>query len=106
MKTTFEVLAEPIRRRILDLLLAQPRLVSELAELLDISQPAISKHLRLLLEVGLVRVRQKDQRHWYELEPAALATVDEWLKAYRHIWDVQFNRLDDYLQELQTKDGN
>jgi DNA-binding transcriptional ArsR family regulator len=62
MMTTFEALAEPTRRRILDLLVVQPRLVGELADLLKISQPGVSKHLRVLREVGLVRVRQEAQR--------------------------------------------
>src|SRR5260370_1166709 len=78
MMTTFDALAEPMRRRILDLLREQPRFVGELGELLDISQPGISKHLRVLREVGLVRVRQDAQRRWYELRPEPLAEIDAW----------------------------
>jgi DNA-binding transcriptional ArsR family regulator len=93
-----------MRRNILDLLREQPRLVGELAELLETSQPGISKHLRVLREVGLVRVRQDAQRHWYELRPEPLAEVDEWLAAYRHLWNARLDRLDDYLHELQAKE--
>jgi DNA-binding transcriptional ArsR family regulator len=104
MMTTFEALAEPTRRRILDLLREKPRLVGELAELLEMSQPGISKHLRVLREVGLVRVRQDAQRRWYELRIEPLAEVDAWLGSYRHLWEARFDRLDDYLHELQAKE--
>ena len=103
MMTTYEVLADPTRRRILDLLLERPRLVGELTELLEISQPGVSKQLRVLREAGLVRVRQESQRHWYELRPDPLIEVDAWLEAYRHLWNARFDRLDSYLQELQRK---
>jgi pimeloyl-ACP methyl ester carboxylesterase/DNA-binding transcriptional ArsR family regulator len=104
MMTTFDALADPMRRRILDLLRERPRLVGELADLLSISQPGISKHLRVLREVGLVRVRKAAQRRWYELRPEPLAEVHAWLESYRHFWDERFQRLDDYLQELQENE--
>jgi len=104
MTTTFEALADPTRRRILDLLREQPRLVGELVELLEISQPGISKHLRVLREVGLVRVRQDAQRRWYELRLEPLAEVDGWLQPYRHMWEARYQRLDELLDELQEKE--
>jgi DNA-binding transcriptional ArsR family regulator len=104
MTTTFEALADPTRRRILDLLRERPRLVGELAELLDISQPGVSKQLKVLREVGLVQMRQDAQRHWYELRPEPLAEIDSWLASYRHLWEERFDRLDAYLQELQGKE--
>jgi len=104
MMTTFEALADPMRRRILDLLHERPRLVGELAELLSISQPGISKHLRVLREVGLVRVRQDAQRRWYDLRPEPLAEVYDWLESYRHLWDERFHRLDTYLGTVQEED--
>lgn len=106
MMTTFEVLAEPTRRHILDLVREQPRLVGELAELLDISQPGVSKHLRVLREAGLVHVRQDAQRHWYELNPAPLAEIDAWLAPYRQFMEERYNRLEDLLTELQEKENN
>ena len=106
MMTIYEALAEPTRRHILDLLREQPRLVGELADLLGISQPGVSKHLRVLREVGVVQVRQDAQRHWYELRPEPLAEVDQWLEAYRHLWNARLDRLDDYLHELQAKEEN
>ncbi|MBA3530863.1 MAG: winged helix-turn-helix transcriptional regulator [Ardenticatenales bacterium] len=106
MTTVYEALAEPTRRRILDLLRERPRLVGELVEALEMSQPGVSKHLRVLREVGLVSVRQDAQRRWYELRPEPLAEVNTWLESYRHLWEDRYNRLDDLLQELQAKERN
>src|SRR5258707_11540748 len=101
MLTTFEVLADPTRRRILDLLRERPRLVGELTDLLQISQPGVSKQLRVLREAGFVRVRQEAQRHWYELRPEPLMEIDRWLASYRHLWEERLDRLDTLLTELQ-----
>ena len=101
MTTTFEALADPTRRQILDLLRERPRLVGELVDLLEVSQPGISKHLRVLRESGLVIVRQDAQRHWYEIRTEPLQELDDWLKSYRHLWIERMDRLDDYLEELQ-----
>jgi DNA-binding transcriptional ArsR family regulator len=101
MMTIYEALAEPTRRRILDLLRERPRLVGELAELLAISQPGVSKHLRVLRDVELVHVRQDAQRRWYELQPEPLAEIDTWLASYRHLWEARFDRLGNLLTELQ-----
>lgn len=101
--TVYEALAEPTRRRILDLLRDQPRLVGELVTLLDMSQPGVSKHLRVLREVGLVSVRQDAQRHWYELRTEPLEEIDGWLETYRHLWNDRLDRLDSYLTELQAR---
>ena len=105
MMTIYEALAEPMRRRILDLLRERPRLVGELAELLEISQPGVSKHLRVLRDVELVHVRQDAQRRWYELRPAPLAEIDTWLASYRHLWAASFDRLDTLLTDLQAKES-
>ena len=104
MMTIYEALAEPMRRRILDLLRERPRLVGELAQLLEISQPGVSKHLRVLRDVELVHVRQDAQRRWYELHPEPLAEIDAWLASYRHLWEASFDRLDNLLTELQEKE--
>ena len=102
--TIFDALAEPMRRRILDLLRERPRLVGELADLLEITQPGVSKHLKVLREVGLVSVRQDAQRHWYMLQPEPLAEVDQWLEPYRQMWEARFDRLDAYLKEQQSQE--
>jgi DNA-binding transcriptional ArsR family regulator len=84
--TLFEILAEPSRRRVLDLLLEQEHTVGELVEALDMSQPAVSKHLRVLREARLVESRIDAQRRVYSLRPEPLADIDAWLKPYRRFW--------------------
>ncbi|HEY2947697.1 MAG TPA: metalloregulator ArsR/SmtB family transcription factor [Micromonosporaceae bacterium] len=94
MPTAFDVLAEPTRRRLLDLLRERPRPVGELVELVGLSQPGVSKHLRVLREAGLVRVRQDAQRRWYEVRPEALMEIDEWLEPYRQMWAGRLDALE------------
>lgn len=96
----FEALAEPLRRQILDLVRDQPRLVGELATLLNITQPNVSKHLRVLRDVGLVNVRQEAQRHWYELNPAPLSEIEDWLAPYRRYMEARYDRLEELLNDL------
>jgi DNA-binding transcriptional ArsR family regulator len=104
MMTTFEALADPTRRQILNSLRERPRLVGELVDLLHMSQPGISKHLRVLREVGLVRVRKAAQRHWYELRPEPLAEIAAWLDPYRQLWEARYDRLDHLLDDLQAEE--
>lgn len=99
MPTTFDVLAESTRRRILDLLRERPRLVGELAQRLGLTQPGTSKHLRVLREAGLVQVRPDAQRRWYELCPEPLREVDNWLRPYRQLWASRLNALERHLNE-------
>ena len=82
----FEILAEPNRRRVLDLLREDDRTVGELVDALDMSQPAVSKHLRVLRDAGLVEARVDAQRRIYSLCPEPLAEVDAWLTPYRKFW--------------------
>ncbi len=104
MTTIFDVIADPTRRRILDLLLQRPHSVGELVDALDISQPGVSKQLRLLRETGLVHVEQEAQLRWYHLNPAPLEELDRWLDAYRTSWSERYSRLDAYLQTLQAQE--
>src|SRR5689334_25376024 len=99
MATTFEVLAEPTRRSILDLLRERERSVGELVESLTISQPGVSKHLRVLREAGLVSVRTEAQRRIYEIRPEPLAEVAEWLEPYRALWPQRLDALERHLDE-------
>jgi DNA-binding transcriptional ArsR family regulator len=98
--STFEALAEPTRRRILDLLRERPRLVGELTGHLGLSQPGTSKHLRVLREAGLVRVRPEGQRRWYELAPQPLAEIDAWLEPYRWLWVDRLDALERHLDVM------
>jgi DNA-binding transcriptional ArsR family regulator len=95
----FDVVAEPNRRRILDLLSETERPVGELVAKLELSQPAVSKHLRILREAGLVEVRGDAQRRLYSVRPEPLQVIDEWLTPYRRMWAA---RLDDLARHLET----
>ncbi len=104
MISIYDAVADPTRRQILDLLRERPRLVGELTSLLGISQPGVSKQLKVLREAGLVTARQDAQRRWYELRAEPLAELDQWLEAYRGQWASKFDQLDDYLQALQNRE--
>jgi DNA-binding transcriptional ArsR family regulator len=97
--TTFDVLAEPTRRQILDLLLDGPRAVGELVKRLKISQPGVSKHLRVLREAGLVSVHTDAQRRIYELRTEPLEDVAEWLEPYRRLWSERLDALERHLDK-------
>jgi DNA-binding transcriptional ArsR family regulator len=97
--TTFDVLAEPTRRRILDLLLDRERPVGELVEKLKLSQPGVSKHLRVLREAGLVEVRIDAQRRWYRVRAEPLAEIDAWLAPYRRFWTERLDALERHLDD-------
>ena len=94
---SFAVLAEPTRRDILDLLRDGERPVGDLVERLHLSQPAVSKHLRVLREAGLVEVRPDAQRRLYRLRPEPLEAMDEWLAPYRRLWSQSLDKLERHL---------
>jgi DNA-binding transcriptional ArsR family regulator len=100
MVDTFEVLAEPNRRRILDLLHAAERPVGDLVRELTVSQPAISKHLRILREAGLVESRADGQRRIYRVRHEPLAAIDDWLAPYRRSWPQRLDDLERHLDEM------
>jgi DNA-binding transcriptional ArsR family regulator len=104
MASTFEVLAEPTRRRILDLLRERARPVGELVDLLGLSQPGVSKHLRVLRNGGLVRARADAQRRIYEVSPEPLAEIDAWLEPYRRMWAGRLDALEHHLDEHDDKE--
>ena len=92
--TLFDVLSDGSRRQILDLLLERERSVSELVGSLGMSQPAVSKHLRVLRDAGLVHVRIDAQKRWYGLEAKPLVEVDMWLAPYRRYWADRLDELE------------
>jgi DNA-binding transcriptional ArsR family regulator len=99
MDAPFEVLAEPNRRRILELLRVAERPVGELVEAIGVSQPAISKHLRVLRAAGLVEVRPEAQRRIYRIRTEPLRALEDWLQPYRKLWE---SRLDDLERHLDS----
>jgi len=103
LDSTFAALADPTRRAILARLARGEATVTELAEPFAMSLPAISKHLRVLQRAGLISRGRDAQRRPCKLVAAPLKQVSEWTEHYRHLWDQRFDRLDDYLRELQGK---
>src|ERR1700724_1859722 len=104
MVATFEGLAEPNRRRILDLLLVAERPVGDLVEALSVSQPAVSKHLKVLREAGLVDVRIDAQRRIYRVRTDPRRAVDEWLEPYRRLWATRLDALERHLETMDDGD--
>lgn len=105
MASTFEVLAEPRRREILDLLRVRELPVGDLVARLALTQPAVSKHLKVLREAGLVEVRHDAQRRWYRLRAEPLAEIDAWLEPYRAYWNTTLDALERHLDVMAADDG-
>ncbi len=102
----FNALGEAHRREVLDALIAGEKAVGEIVNDLSMSQPQVSKHLRVLSEVGLVRSRAEGRRRLYRLEPARLRPLHDWLAKYEQAWNDRLDRVDDYLKELQKGGGS
>jgi DNA-binding transcriptional ArsR family regulator len=100
MASTFEVLAEPNRREILDLLRDGERPVNDLVDRLRLTQPTVSKHLKVLRGAGLVEVRQDAQRRWYRLRLEPLVELDAWLEPYRRMWTSSLDALERHLDTM------
>jgi len=105
MEAIFEVLAEESRRNILDLLAEDERTVGELVDLVSLSQPAVSKHLKVLREAGLVQSRTDAQRRIYRVSPEPLREVDEWLVPYRRQWAGHLNALERHLEIMEADEA-
>jgi DNA-binding transcriptional ArsR family regulator len=101
----FNAVAEPRRRQILDLLMAGERPVSELVERLGLAQPQVSKHLRVLREVDLVRVRDEGRQRLYRVHAAPLKALHDWLSRYEQIWNDKFDAMEDVLDDLRSTEG-
>jgi DNA-binding transcriptional ArsR family regulator len=101
----FNAVAEPRRRQILDVLAGGERPVNDLVALLGLAQPQVSKHLRVLREVGAVDVREDGRRRVYRLNGEALKPIHDWVKGYERSWTERFERLDAVLEELKQKEA-
>jgi DNA-binding transcriptional ArsR family regulator len=99
----FNAIAEAHRRGILDALTAGEKTVGAIVDDLSMSQPQVSKHLRVLSAVGLVRCRAEGRRRLYRLEPARLRPLHDWLAKYEQAWNSRLDRVEDYLKELQQQ---
>ncbi|HEX3809456.1 MAG TPA: metalloregulator ArsR/SmtB family transcription factor [Rhizomicrobium sp.] len=103
LSAKFAALADPTRRAILARLALGETTVSELAEPFEMSGPAVSKHLKVLERAGLIARGREAQWRPCRIEPQALKEVDDWIESYRRFWEERFDRLDDYLKEIQAK---
>ena len=103
-RDVFQAIADPTRRAILDLLAQQSLTLNGVAEHFAISRPAISRHIKILTECGLVVVRQRGRERYCEVQLDKLNEVSDWVEQYRLIWERRFDRLDELLQELQKKE--
>jgi DNA-binding transcriptional ArsR family regulator len=101
--SAFAAVSEPARRQILELLRERERPVGDLVEHLDLSQPGVSKHLRVLREAGLVRVRRDGKRRWYGLRAEPLAELDTWLAPYRELWGGRLDALEQHLDQEEQR---
>lgn len=104
MVETFAALAEPNRFRIVELLRSGPRSVNDIVERLQLAQPQVSKHLRVLRDAGLVDVEAQAQQRLYELRAKPLRQLHRWLDRYRQIWDARFDALDELVEELKEEE--
>jgi DNA-binding transcriptional ArsR family regulator len=102
----FNAVAEPRRREILDALAGGERPVNDLVRLLDLTQPQVSKHLRVLREVGAVDVRDEGRQRLYRLNGRALKPIHDWVKAYERSWSERFDHLEIVLEELKKEQGD
>jgi DNA-binding transcriptional ArsR family regulator len=103
---TFAVLGEPNRYRIVELLRSGPRVVSEIGDKLQLHQPQVSKHLKLLKDAGFVQVEARAQQRLYALRPEPLREIHDWLERYRQLWDARFEALDELIEELKVEKGH
>lgn len=101
----FNAVAEPRRRQILDLLAGGERPVNDLVDELGLTQPQVSKHLRVLREVGLVDVRDEGRHRLYRLNGRSLRPIHEWVRRYERTWNARFDAMDDVLEELKDKEA-
>ena len=104
LDSTFAALADPTRRRILEHLAHGDHCVTDLARPYAMSLPAVSKHLRVLEKAGLVCRRRRGRVHSLHLQAAPMQQASQWIEEYRRFWEASFDRLDDYLKQLQTKE--
>jgi DNA-binding transcriptional ArsR family regulator len=100
----FNAVAEPRRREILDVLAGGERPVSDLVDLLNLAQPHVSRHLRVLREVGVVDVRDAGRQRLYRLNPLALKPMHDWVASYQHLWEERFEALEGMLEDLKDQE--
>ena len=104
-RDVFQAIADPIRREIIDLLSQEQRTVNAIAEQFDISRPAISKHIKILSECGLVKIIPHGRERRCVIIPTELSKVSDWVLQHRKLWEAQLDSFEDYLNQLQSKNN-
>lgn len=102
-RDVFQAIADPVRRDIIGLLANERLTVNTVAENFEISRPAISKHIRILKECGIIKINQKGRERYCEIKPNSLIPVSEWVEQYRKLWEEKLDSFEEYLIKLQTK---
>lgn len=104
-RDVFQAIADPTRRAILALLAVQTLTMTSIADHFNVTRPAISKHVKILAECGLLSIKQQGRERYCEAKLNKLHEVSDWIEQYRQMWEARFDRLEKYLEEIQTKDG-
>ncbi len=102
-RDVFQAIADPIRRDIIGLLAIKALTVNTVAENFEISRPAISKHLKILNECGIIEINKKGRERFCEIQPKKLIPVSDWIEQYRKLWDEKLDSFENYLMELQSQ---
>lgn len=102
-RDVFQAIADPVRRDIIELLAEQPLSVNSVAEKFDVSRPAISKHLKILKECGIIEINQQGRERYCQIQPRQLIPAFMWIEQYRKLWEDRLDSFEEYLMKLQTK---
>lgn len=102
-RDVFQAIADPVRRDIIELLSEQPLSVNSVAEKFDVSRPAISKHLKILKECGIIEINQQGRERFCQIQPRELIPAFMWIEQYRKLWEDRLDSFEEYLMKLQTK---
>ncbi len=102
-RDVFQAIADPVRRDIIGLLANESLTVTHVSENFEISRPAISKHIKILKECGIIRIHKKGREHYCEILPKNLLPVSDWIEQYRQLWEDKLDSFGSYLLKLQTK---
>lgn len=104
-RDVFQAIADPVRRDIIGLLAAETLTVNKVAEQFEISRPAVSKHIKILKECGIIIIHQKGRERYCEIQPKTLIPVSDWVQQYRKLWEEKLDSFEEYLMELQSKNN-
>lgn len=104
-RDVFQAIADPVRRNIIGLLVNEPLTVNAVAENFEISRPAISKHIKILNECGIIIINKKGRKRYCQIQPKSLIPVSNWVEQYRALWEEKLNSFENYLIHLQTKNN-